>query len=79
MTTYVFLIVSGEIKSPQKRSLWLEWCHAVRKAKEIYASRERATMLRYTYTADIVRSAETRVAFSFFIAEYILPVKTLRF
>ena len=54
VTTYVFFIVSGEIKSPQKRSLWLEWYRAVRKAKEIHASRERATMLRYTYSAFIV-------------------------
>lgn len=79
MTTYVLFIVSGEIKLPQKRSLGLQWYHAVTIAKEIYESRESANMLRYAYSDSLVRFVERRVVFSFFTLKCVWSVKTLRF
>jgi hypothetical protein len=79
MTTYALFIFSGEIKLPQKRSLGLEWYHVVTTAKKIYESRERANMIRYVYTASLVRFVERCVVFSFFTVKCVLSVKTLRF
>ena len=79
MTTYVLFIVSGEIKFPQKRSLGLEWYHAVTIAKETHESRERANMLRYAYPAPLVTFVERRVVFSFFTVKCVFSVKTLGF
>jgi hypothetical protein len=75
ITTYVLFIFSGEIKLPQKRSLGPEWYHAVTTTSE---SRERANMLRYAYTASLVRFVERRAVFSIFAVTGVLSVKTLR-
>jgi hypothetical protein len=47
--------------------------------KEIHESRESANMLRYAYTASLVKFVERRVVFSFFTVKCVLSVKTLRF
>lgn len=47
--------------------------------KEIYESCESANLLRYTYTASLIKFVERCVVFSFFTVMCVLSVKTLRF
>jgi hypothetical protein len=52
--------VAGDIKSPQKRSLRLEWYRAVRIAEEVQTLSECAAILRYTYIVSLVPNISIR-------------------
>jgi len=55
MQTEVCFVISGDIKSPLKRSLRVKWYQALR------ILRERATMLRDTYIASFIYKNRVRL------------------
>jgi hypothetical protein len=50
-----YITLACDIKSPQKRSLRVKWCKAVRIYGEVQTLRERGTMLRYAHNAYLVQ------------------------
>ena len=75
MTTYVLFIVSGEIKSPHKRSLRLEWYHAVYDSEGNTCITRTRKYLPYANPACLVRFVQIRVVLSFLTVHYIFSVR----